>query len=113
MKTIREAFDTGARTVYLNNHVQITHLERGLPYSERTCPPKIIDGKPVYRQIFCRITGVTDGNVWEFLKKADRYEDVLGYDFILSEKDMNHFINLCGGIDSYRTDYWNVGWSKY
>lgn len=112
MMTIRNAIDSGARIIILNNGTRITHLDHGQTY-DAVCPPRKIQGKYRYRNIFCRMT--RDGGLEHRieLEKMDKYEDVLCYDYILSERDMNHYISLCGGIDEYRTDYWNTGWMYY
>ena len=110
MKTIREAINAGARSIYLNSGVLIVHCDHGLTY-DAMCPPKFINGKPVYRWLFCRITNFGGINHLDFLKAKDKYHDPLQYDFILSERDMNEFISLEGGIDEYRTMYWVRDWS--
>lgn len=112
MKTIRNAIDAGARTIILNNGTQITHLDYGQTW-DAVCPPKKINGVNRYRWIFCRVTRVGGLEHMTELNKMDRFKDALHYDYILSERDMNHYISLCGGIDEYRTDYWASGWMYY
>jgi hypothetical protein len=110
--TIRNAIYRGARDIYLNNGTCIVHLDHGQTY-DAVCPPKKIDGINRYRWIFCRITRVGGLEHKEELYQMDKYKDILHYDFILSERDMNYYISLCGGIDEYRTDYWAKGWMYY
>ena len=110
--TIREAIKSGARSIYLNDGALIVHLDHGQTF-DAVCPPKEIDGNTVYRYIFCRITRVGGLNHKTELEQMDRYKDVMHYDYILSERDTNHYISLCGGIDEYRTDYWANGWMYY
>lgn len=102
MRTIRNAIDAGARTIYLNNGTQITHMDYGQTYNA-VCPPKKINGINRYRWICCRITRVGGVEHKIELEKMDRLHDHLHYDYILSERDMNHYISLCGGINEYRT----------
>ena len=107
--TIREAIKKGARCIYLNNGTQITHLDHGQNY-DAVCPPKKINGNRTYRYVFCRITRIGGLEYQKELTGMDKYKDVCHYDYILKERDMNHYISLCGGIDEYRTDYWINGW---
>ena len=112
MKTIRDAIRKGAREIYLNDGTLIVHGDHGRSW-DAVCPPKEINGKLVYRWIFCRITNTQKRLDFEFLKANDKYCDPLRYDYILSERKMNEFINSCGGIDEYRTDYWCGGYLYY
>lgn len=120
IKTIRDALDRGARTIYLNNGTQIVHLDHGQTY-DAVCPPKKIGGTYRYRWIFCRIIGNRGLEYEDILYGMDKYQGkdrlcfttddaIFGFDFILSERDMNRYISLCGGIDEYRTGYWCNGW---
>ncbi len=111
MKTVRDALSTGARDIYLNNGTLIVHLDHGQTW-DAVCPPKTIDGKRVYRWLCVRIT-----NTYGTMKGKDdlkkRAVDHLELDYIIPEKELNLFINLNGGIDEYRTDYWNEGYLYY
>lgn len=111
METIRDAIATGARAIYLNNGTQIIHLDHGQTW-EAVCPPKIINGKRVYRWICCKITCTTGMMVGKEILKPYAM-DYLGLDYIVPEKMLNLFIHLNGGIDEYRTDYWCKGWMYY
>jgi len=111
MRTIREVLATGARDIYLNNGTLIVHLDHGQTW-DAVCPPKIKNGKRVYRTLCVRITN-TYGTM-KGKKDLQKYAmDNLGLDYIIPEREMNLFINQNGGIDKYHTDYWNTGWMYY
>ena len=112
MRTIREAIENGARSIYLNDGTLIVHLDHGQTY-DAVCPPKNINGKKVYRWIFCRITNTQKRLNRVFLQSKDKYKDPLHLDYILSERNLNEFINDCGGIDDYHTMYWARDWMFY
>ena len=118
MKTIRDAISRGAWVIYLNNGTEITHLDHGQTW-DAVCPPKIINGKPVYRWVFCRVSKP----ITKTDKKGIEYKEIIApyaldfekkcLDFIIPERELNLFINLNGGIDEYRTDYWAEGYLYY
>lgn len=113
MKTIREAINSGARDIYLNNRTLIVHLDHGQTW-DAMCPPKTIQGKKVYRWITCRITNTCNPICHkEILKPYALDWGKTGPDYIVPERIMNIFISLNGGIDEYRTDYWSGGWMYY
>ena len=109
MRTIREAINIGARSIYLNDGTLIVHLDHGR--TDAMCPPKMIDGKPVYRWLYCRITNTKRKMHFDFLKEKDKLHSIYPYiDYVLSEHDMNEFISLSGGIDEKNTMYWANPW---
>ena len=114
MDTIRDAINAGAKTVYCRNGLEIDLPDTRNSYP--ITPPKMINGKPVYRRIFCSIKGSGDLSAikhrslfnpdwdWNYFREND-------YD--VKEREMNMLIRDNGGIDVYKTDYWATGWMYY
>ena len=115
MNTIRDAINAGARTVYCRNGLVIEMPDIGHSY-DAISPPKMIDGKPVFRKIFCSIKGSGDLSV---IKHRSLYNPDWEWnyfhenDYDVKEREMNMLIRDNGGIDVYKTDYWATGWMYY
>ena len=118
MKTIRDAINAGAHMVYCNkNKASIELPDMYNSIYDAISPPKIIDGKPVYRWIFCRIHGgnantdsIDHRCLWN---ENDPYNYFHLTDYIAREREINEFISDNGGIDEYYTDYCARGWMYY
>jgi len=107
--TVREWISAGASEIACKNFTYVRFL------NQSDYPPKIIKGKPVYRKLLCSI-------VPPYSKKEQSHINlddlpgvaelkakgcwVGGLDFVIRERDLNHFISLNGGIDEYATTYW-------
>ena len=107
--TVRGWISAGASEIACNNSTYINFL------NQRDYPPKIINGKPVYRKLLCSIVppyivkeqshiNIDDLPGIAELKAKGCW--VGGWDFVIRERDLNHFISLNGGIDEYATWYW-------
>ena len=119
MNTVRQAIEQGAKTIYCNNGTEIymPDVGKNLDYYDPISAPKFIDGKKVYRKIFCTIKNAKcgmdqikcrcmyiSGAEWNYFHEND---------YCIPERELNMFINDNGGIDTYRTDYWGHGWMYY
>ena len=117
MKTIRDAIMHGAKEVYCNNGVRIELPDSYNSIYDAISPPKIINGKPVYRWIFFRIKGskanTKSVNHRSLYNENDSYNYFHVDEYIAREREVNEFISDNGGIDVYRTDYWAKGWMYY
>ena len=98
--TIRECLErmrkVGAHLIYAKNGLCISTETDWNPYSAMSTV-KMIDGKPVKRYIFCTVPESA-----QHLDVIAKY-NIGGNDYIVKERDMNHFLNLNGGIDAYNT----------
>lgn len=110
MKTIREAIDAGAKTVYLNNgtYFNIENMSNpGLMFGRI----KIINGKKVARWLLITVIA-NDKTDESAIKHRNQYVPELdccyfnNNDFLCKENEINAFITNNGGIDEYRTGYW-------
>lgn len=116
MRTIREAIDAGVKMVYLNNGAVIYLLDVGHRQDTAISTVKKINGKYVYRRIYCEVKGNADVSA---IRNMCMHRPDLGVTFfneneyLIREREMNMFINANGGIDEYRTDYWINGWWDY
>lgn len=105
MRTIREAINSGAREICLVNKTRIYLPDIGQGFSGIQ-PPKYINGKPVYRWLFCRIQenkrtkGIGD------LENRKMGYPFLPNEYIIPEREINLFISINGGIDEYFTRFW-------
>lgn len=109
-KAIEEARKYGRRSIYTNNGTEIIPLELGASEYDSIGKIKMINGKKVYREIFCEVKPSTRTRYMDVIEKHTMYfPDENGYsyfrqgEYVIPERDMNLFINLNGGIDEYRT----------
>lgn len=110
MKTIRDAIDKGAKTVYCNNGLTIELPDRHCRLDECMFPPKIIQGKPVFRWVFVSLHGQNREGV-DISAIEHRSLCVPPYyfhknDYLAREREINELIFDNGGIDDYYTSYW-------
>lgn len=109
-KAIEEARKYGGRSIYTNNGTEIIPLELGASEYESIGKIKMINGKKVYREIFCVVKPSARTRYMDVIEKYSMYSpDEKGYsyfrkgDYVIPERDMNLFISLNGGIDEYQT----------
>lgn len=109
-KAIEEARKYGGRSIYTNNGTEIIPLELGASEYDSIGKIKKINGKKVYREIFCEVKPSTRTRYMDVIEKHTMYfPDENGYsyfrqrEYVIPERDMNLFISLNGGIDEYRT----------
>lgn len=108
---VREAIEKmrryGEWSIYTNNGTEIFLLD--LHSSEWDCigKIKIIDGRKVYRDIFCEVRPSNYTRHLEVIEKYTMYDPNDSYfrenEYVIPERDMNLFISLNGGIDEYKT----------
>lgn len=109
MITIREAIKNGARTIYLNNGISIDFPDVHLRKDVAISPPKIIQGKPVFRWLFFCVYGIENNNTVNLsaIKHRSLYNEKLEYcyfhphEYIAKEKEVNRLISDNGGICYY------------
>ena len=65
-------------------------------------PPKIIDGNPVYRWIYCDIKGDYP-EIQRYCLADGNHSYFRNTEYLIPEKEMNHFISVNGGIDIFRS----------
>ena len=109
-KAIEETRKYGGRVIYTNNGTEIIPLEYGACKYDAIGKIKMIDGKKVFREIFCEVKPSTRTRHMDVIEKYTMYfPDENGYsyfnqgEYVIPERDMNLFISLNGGIDEYRT----------
>lgn len=111
---VREAIESirkyGGTSIYTNNRTEIVLLD--LRNSEWDCIGKIkrINGKEIYRDIFCQVKPSKLTRHMEVIEKYTMYfPDVNGYsyfnedEYVIPEHDLNLFVSLNGEIDEYQT----------
>lgn len=109
MRTIREAISTGTKEVFTNNGTSIFLPDIGQG-DWGIAPPKTIQGKPVYRWIFCWIKSSRKTVFLDDLENRKMGKPFRNTDYCIPERELNLFIALNGGIDEYRTRYWVDQW---
>ena len=109
-KALEEARKYGGHTIYTNNGTEIIPLELGACKYDAIGKIKMIDGKKVFREIFCKVIPSTRTRYMDVIEKHTMYfPDENGYsyfsqgEYVIPERDMNLFISLNGGIDEYNT----------
>lgn len=109
-KAIEKARKYGGHTIYTNNGTEIIPLELGASEYDSIGKIKMINGKKVYREIFCEVKPSKHTRYMDVIEKHTMYfPDENGYsyfnqgEYVIPERDMNLFISLNGGIDEYRT----------
>ena len=112
MTTIREAINSGAREVVCLNGTRLQLNDRLADASQAFGKIKVINGKPVFRWIFFSVHNNKNTNYsaishrcqfrpdWDFCYFREN-------DYIAREREVNEFINDNGGIDEYRTTFWD------
>lgn len=108
---VREAIEEmrkyGGTSIYTNNGTEIFLLD--LHSAEWDCIGKIkvINGKKIYRDIFCEIKLSPFTQNMDVIKKYSMYSPDDSYfrenEYVVPERDMNLFVSLNGGIDKYQT----------
>lgn len=108
---VREAIESmrryGGTSIYTNNGTEIFLLD--LHNSEWDCIGKIkmIDGRKVYRDIFCEVRPSNYTRHLEVIGQYTMYDPNDSYfrenEYVIPERDMNLFVSLNGGIDKYQT----------
>lgn len=108
-KAIEEARKYGGRVIYTNNGTKIIPLDLGAA-DYAIGKVKIINGKKVYRTIYCDVEFSKRTKHTDVIEKYSLYTpDEKGYSYFrkgsydIPERDMNLFISLNGGIDEYLT----------
>lgn len=104
MHTIREAIDAGARDVCLVNGTSISLPDIGQGMFGIQ-PPKCINGKSVYRHLFCIIHESRRTRGLEDLSKRKMGYPFRSNEYNIPEREINLFISQNGGIDEYNTMY--------
>ena len=108
---IREAISRGVHVIYTRNNTRIVHLDHGQTW-DAVCPPKIKNGKKVWRWLCVGITN--DVQPINGIEDIEKYKMLYSdHDYIIPERELNLLIAINGGIDVYQTDYWNTGWMYY
>lgn len=109
-KAIEETYKYGGRIIYTNNGTKIIPLDFGAADYDAIGKIKTINGKKVYRKIFCEVKPSTCTRHMDVIEKYTMYlpdEDGYSYfrqgTYVIPERDMNLFISLNGGIDEYQT----------
>lgn len=109
-KAIEEARKYGGRVIYTNNGTEIIPLDYGACEYDAIGKIKVIDGKKVFREIFCEVKPSKHTRYMDVIEKHTMYfPDENGYsyfnqgEYVIPERDINLFISLNGGIDEYRT----------
>ena len=102
---IRTAIDMGAKEVQLVNRtiIRLPDIGQGQFGIQ---PPKMIDGKPVYRWLFCLICENKKTKGLNDLEKRKMGKPFRDDEYCIPEREMNLFINQNGGIDEYATRFW-------
>lgn len=109
-QAIEEARKYGGHILFTNNGTKITLLD--LHNSEWDCIGRIktINGKKVFRDIFCDVKPSKGTKHMDVIGKYTMYDpDENGYsyfredEYVIPERDMNLFVSLNGGIDEYAT----------
>lgn len=108
---VREAIESmrryGGTSIYTNNGTEIFLLD--LHSNEWDCIGKIkvIDGRKVFRNIFCEIRPSNRTRHMDVIEKYTMYGPNDSYfrenEYVIPERDMNLFVSLNGGIDKYQT----------
>ena len=108
---VREAIESmrryGGTSIYTNNGTEIVLLD--LHSNEWDCIGKIkvINGKKIYRNIFCEVRPSNYTRHLEVIEKYTMYDPNDSYfrenEYVIPERDMNLFVSLNGGIDKYQT----------
>lgn len=108
---VREAIESmrryGGTSIYTKNGTEIFLLD--LHSNEWDCIGKIktIDGRKVYRDIFCEVRPSNYTRHLEVIEKYTMYDPNDSYfrenEYVIPERDMNLFVSLNGGIDEYQT----------
>lgn len=108
---VREAIEKmrryGGTSIYTNNGTEIFLLD--LHSNEWDCIGKIkvIDGRKVFRDIFCEIRQSNRTRHMDVIEKYAMYDSNDSYfrenEYVIPERDMNLFVSLNGGIDKYQT----------
>ena len=105
MKTIRDAINIGAREVQLVNgtYIRLPDIGQG---DFGIAPPKNINGKKVYRWIFCLVQKNRNTKGLEDLARRKMGEPFRSDEYCIPEREMNLFISENGGISEYGTRFW-------
>lgn len=112
--TVRDAIEKaskfGGHSIFTGNGTEIVLLD--LWNSQYDCIGRIkmIDGKRVYRNIFCSVKPSNETRGMNIIEKYTMYfPDENGYsyfgmeDYVIPEREMNEFVSYNGGIDVYQT----------
>ena len=114
MKTIREAIARGAKEVYCNNGLIIKLPDRYCRLDECMFPPKMIQGKPVFRWVFIDLHKKQDSDISAVKHRSLYVDGDFCYfhenEYLAKEREVNELISDNGGIDKYRTTYWIDDW---
>ena len=116
MKTIREAINRGAKIVYCNSGLSFELPDMWGSAYQAISPPKMIQGKPVFRWVFISLYGEDNpkANSSSIKHRSMFTDDGFCYfrenDYVAREREVNELISDNGGIDIYRTSYWINGW---
>ena len=107
--TIRDAIDDRVDCVVCTNGTRIDLPDVRDPYP--VSPPKIINGKPVFRTIYCVILPNDRTKGMDVLKQKGYWTKGYGIfqktDYIIPEKELNIFISQNGGLDIVRS-FWTA-----
>ena len=109
IRTIRDAINAGSKEIHCVNGtiIKLPDIGQG---DWGIQPPKYINGKPVYRWLFCQIQSNRNTVGLEDIANRKMGNPFMPDEYCIPEREMNMFISQNRGISEYGTMFWVNQW---